>query len=204
MKNKDLIKLFNEAFSKSGDRYGSEEIIKINWKSFKPAEYDTYGAGGCRVYVEVKQSAPHTFRGEIWLKYENGNILYGWETSRPKYILPNDGSKFYNWIYNNVIEKQGIKEIITIKGLSKCFADKKVDFIYIKKNDLWYIQCRNIFKQILYDILQEVYPEYKWGYDYIPDRSVPFSNEICITTPFELCFMVTNHWNTYDLEIHVK
>lgn len=204
MKNQDLIQLFNDAYTKSGDRFGGEEIIRIKWNTFALADINTYGAGGCQVYVECKQDAPYTFSGQVWLKYKEGKILYNWECRYPKYVLPDDGSKFYKWIYDKVVATQGIKETMTIKGLGKCFLEKPVEFIYIKMGDLWYIQCRNVFKQELYNILSDVYPQYKWGYDYIPDRTFPYANEVCITTPFEVAFCPKNKGLTYDIEIYIK
>lgn len=186
MKNQDLIKMFNDAFKASGDCYGSETLYYINWSTFSRADVHTYGAGGCQVVVRGKQNAPYSFTGYCWLKVVDGKLLYNWECKFPKYVIPDDGSKFYKWLYDKTASLQGIVDKITINNVTPIDVDRKIESVHYTVNNEKYIHIFNVYKKDIVDILNELHPECEWD---IKPREIFNCLIPCITynPQYEVC-----------------
>ena len=80
-----LIDFANKIFKESGDCYG-ETIISIDWSTIFVGEKYMRVPGGWYVVAKMDQGSGFI----CFTTNNNGNIVAGWETEYPKYIVSND------------------------------------------------------------------------------------------------------------------
>ena len=156
MTEKDLIEIFNNDFQHSGDCYG-ETLTQVNWASLmKTDEADR--ENGCKVGAKLSPSGT----GFVWLCLKDGKLYTNWETKKATTLIEDDGSDYYQELYNRV--KGTSPEILIQKTLVITgFMEKSpTNEITIIEDDCTLFGVRYINLHPILSILQNELPELRF------------------------------------------
>jgi hypothetical protein len=160
MTEKDLIKIFNNDFQHGGDCY-DEELIQVNWDSLKKTD-EADRENGCKIGAKLSPSGT----GFVWLCIKDGKLYTNWETKKATTLIEDDGSDYYQNLYNRV--KEVSPEILTQKTVFITgFMEKSpTNEITIIEDDCTLFGVRYINPHLILRILQNELPELRFDLRY--------------------------------------